>query len=90
MTLQFDPRLTSTKYDDRLAVTDDPRQRHMIEVVRAHSRTEVERSLEGLMATLVAELEYHFWVQGKDMGPKGQVAVRAYHTDYLAEIGCSA
>lgn len=87
MTLEFDPKLTYTKYDDRLAATDDPRQRHMIEVVRAHSRAEVERSLEGLMATLVAEPEYHFWVMGKDMGPKGQAAVRAYYTDFVMSGG---
>jgi hypothetical protein len=87
MTLDFDPTRTYTGYDDRIAATTDPRHRRMLEIVRDHAKAEVERSLDGLMATLVAEPEYHFWVQGRDMGPKGDAAVRAYYTDFVLSGG---
>lgn len=87
MTLAFDPSKTYTDYDARIGATTDRRQRRMLQIVRDHARAEVERSLEGLMATMVDEPVYHFWVHGRDLGPKGQAAVRAYYTDFVNSGG---
>ena len=83
MALQFDPSRTFTEFDTAIASAANPRQARMLRIVQDHARAEVERDLEGLMATLVADPEYHFWVQGRDMGPKGHDVVRAYYTDYV-------
>ena len=45
------------------------------------ARTE---SLDGLMKTLVPEPNYHFWRNGKDVGPKGYDGVRKYYEDFVA------
>ena len=85
--LELDPTGTFTKYDARIAAETDPRRRRMLGIVRDHARAEVERSLDGLLATLVAEPEYHFWVMGRDHGPKGAAAVRQYYTDFVMSGG---
>ena len=87
MALQFDPTRTYTDLDPYIAAAVDPRQRRMLSIVRNHAKAEVDRDLDGLMATLVAEPEYHFWVMGRDMGPKGYDAVRTYYIDYVASGG---
>lgn len=48
-----------------------------------HVKGEVARSIDALMATLVAEPRYHFWVDGRDVGPKGHHAVRAYYEQFV-------
>lgn len=85
--MQLEPSRTYSDFDPYIAAATTARQRRMLTIVQAHARAEVERSLDGLMATLVPEPEYHFWVQGKDMGPKGQAAVRAYYTDFVMSGG---
>lgn len=85
--MHLEPSRTYTDFDPYIAAAGTERERRMLTIVQAHARAEVERSLDGLMATLVAEPEYHFWVQGKDMGPKGQAAVRAYYTDFVMSGG---
>ena len=87
MALHFDPSRTYTDFDPYIESAANPRQRRMLSIVRDHAKAEVERSLDGLMATLVANPEYHFWVMGKDMGPKGYDAVRSYYNDYVASGG---
>jgi hypothetical protein len=39
------------------------------------------------MATLVDEPRYHFWVSGRDVGPKGADAVRDYYVQFVAGGG---
>ena len=58
--------------EERLAVTANPRHRAMLQVVIEHARAEAERSVDRLMATLVDDPHYHFWVGGRDVGPKGR------------------
>src|SRR5689334_6308787 len=69
----------------RLAVTEDPRHRKMLESVIAHLEAEVAGSLDALMATLVPEPDYHFWGNGGDYGPKGAGAVSGYYAQLVAD-----
>ena len=85
--MDLEPSRTYTDFDPYIAAATSDRERHMLRIVQAHARAEVERSLDGLLATLIDEPEYHFWVQGRDMGPKGQAAVRAYYTDFVLSGG---
>jgi hypothetical protein len=55
----------------------------LLSVVIEHGKAEAARSLDRLMATLVAEPQYHFWVGGRDVGPKGYDAVRRYYEAFV-------
>jgi len=70
--------------EERIARTEDPRQRSMLATVAAHLRAEAGSDLEGLRATLVAEPDYHLWADGRDYGPKGMDAVLGYYGDVVA------
>jgi hypothetical protein len=72
--------------EERLATTESPRQRQMLTVVIEHAKAEADRSVERLMATLIDDPQYHFWVRGRDVGPKGHDAVRKYY-EYFATSG---
>jgi hypothetical protein len=82
--LQFDQSIGWEALEKRLAETESPRQRRLIQVVIDHARAEAVGDIDGLMATLVAEPEYHFWGSGGDRGPKGAAGVRAYYEDYVS------
>jgi hypothetical protein len=71
----------------RLEQTEDPRHRRMLAVVIEHAKAEADRSVERLMATLVDEPSYHFWVAGVDRGPKGANDVRSYYRDFVVSGG---
>ena len=73
--------------EERLAITTNPRHRAMLEVVIAHARAEADRSVERLMATLVDDPQYHFWVGGRDVGPKGRTAVVVYYEQFVGSGG---
>jgi hypothetical protein len=85
--LDFDPSRGWEALEERLALTESPRQRKMLETVIEHVKAEADQSLERLMATLVPEPQYHFWVGGKDVGPKGHEAVRDYYATFVASGG---
>jgi hypothetical protein len=85
--IDFDPRRGWGALEARLERTESPRQRKMLETVIEHVRAEADMSLDRLMDTLVAEPEYHFWVGGKDVGPKGYKAVRDYYATFVASGG---
>jgi hypothetical protein len=59
----------------------------MLKAVIEHAMAEADRSMERLMATLVDEPRYHFWIGGRDVGPKGDDRVRAYYRDFVASGG---
>jgi hypothetical protein len=82
--ITFDQSIGWQALEERLAVTESPRQRKLIETVIAHAKAEAEFDLDGLMKTLVAEPEYHFWRDGRDVGPKGYDGVRNYYKDFVA------
>ena len=80
----FDTSITWRDLEDRLARTTNPRHRMMLETVIDHAKAEVAASLDGLMGTLNDDPQYHFWSGGKDWGPKGRDAVRAYYAGFVA------
>ena len=69
--------------EERLHHTNDPRHRQMLQAVIEHARAEADRSVERLMNTLVGDPQYHFWVAGRDIGPKGAAAVRDYYVEFV-------
>jgi hypothetical protein len=52
-----------------------------------HAKAESVGDLDGLMDTLVAEPQYHFWGPRGDSGPKGQDGVRGYYEAYINSGG---
>ena len=82
--LDFDTSLTWRDLEDRLTTTTNPRHRTMLQTVIDHAKAEVAASLDGLMATLNDDPQYHFWSGGQDWGPKGRTAVRDYYASFVA------
>ena len=85
--MAFDQSKMWSALEERLAATSSPRQRKMLEVVIEHAKAEADRSVERLMATLVEDPRYHFWVGGRDIGPKGYDGVREYYRNFVASGG---
>jgi hypothetical protein len=71
-------------FHDRLAVTENQRQRKMLEMVIEHGEAEAVPDLERTMRTLVDEPTYGFWVCGRDIGPKDRAGVRAFYSKMFA------
>jgi len=42
----------------------------MLAAVIEHAKAEADCSVDRLMATLIDDPQYHFWVHGRDVGPK--------------------
>jgi hypothetical protein len=76
-----------TALEERLARTENLRHRRMLEVAIEHGKAEAARSIERLMATLVPDPQYHFWINGRDVGPKGYDGVLSYYRDFVAGGG---
>ncbi|MCB0996536.1 MAG: hypothetical protein KDB21_15690 [Acidimicrobiales bacterium] len=85
--MSFDQATMWEALEKRLAETDNPRHRAMLEVGIEHAKAEADRSVERLMATLVEDPAYHFWVRGRDIGPKGADGVRAYYEQFVGSGG---
>lgn len=85
--LDFDQSRCWQDLEAHLARTEDPRHRQLLQAVIDHVKAEVRRDVDGLMATLVADPKYHFWARGKDVGPKGYDAVRAYYEAFVESGG---
>jgi hypothetical protein len=82
--MDFDQTISWRGLEERLARTDDPRHRKMLQTVIDHAQAESYGDVDGLMATLGDDPQYHFWSGGTDWGPKGADAVRAYYRDFVA------
>ena len=85
--IEFDRSLGWKALEERLATTDNPRHRTIIQTVIDHAKAECAMDLDGLMTTLVEDPQYHFWTHGRDHGPKGYDGVRKYYADYVASGG---
>jgi hypothetical protein len=85
--VEFDQSITWRELEARLGKTTNPRHRKMIETVIEHGRAEAAADVDRLMATLSSNPEYHFWVGGVDLGPKGTDAVKAYYKAFVASGG---
>ena len=82
--LTFDLSITWQELEKRLERTTSPRQRRMLQTVIDHGKAEAAASVDGLMATLCADPQYHFWSGGHDWGPKGHAAVRRFYENFVA------
>jgi hypothetical protein len=71
--------LAARRLRERLAKTESPRQRAMLETVIEHLEAEAAMSLDRLLATLAPEPKYHLWANGADYGPKSLEGVAAYY-----------
>ncbi len=72
---------------DRLAVTESPRQRTMLERMIEHAAAERDGDLETLIGTLGPDTNYHFYELSGDVGPKGRDGVAAYYTHLVENNG---
>jgi hypothetical protein len=82
--MDFDQAISWRNLEERLTRTDNPRHRQMLQTVIDHAKAEANGDVDGLMATLCDDPQYHFWSGGNDWGPKGAEAVRAYYEDFVA------
>lgn len=85
--LDFDQGIGWRDLSARLAATDSPRHRVLLQTVIDHAKAESVGDLDALMRTLVPEPRYHFWGPRGDTGPKGYEGVRQYYRDYIAGGG---
>ncbi|WP_018178901.1 nuclear transport factor 2 family protein [Jongsikchunia kroppenstedtii] len=79
----IDPSKTWKLLEERLATTTNPRHKQILEIVLEHAQAEAKPDLDGLMATLAPNPDYHFWNDGHDVGPKTTEGVRAYYTAFV-------
>jgi hypothetical protein len=82
--MDFDQAISWRGLEERLERTTDPRHRRMLETVIEHAKAESRGDVDGLMATLGDDPQYHFWSGGTDWGPKGADGVRAYYEGFVA------
>jgi hypothetical protein len=79
-----DPTITWKPLEERLARTTNARHRQVLEIVLEHMKEEAKPNLDGLMATLAPNPDYHFWHDGHDVGPKTTEGVREYYANFVA------
>jgi hypothetical protein len=70
-----DQGLSARRVQERVAQTDDPRQRAMLTTLLEHLRAEADVQVDRLVATLSDHPNYHLWQDGRDVGPVGMEAV---------------
>ena len=82
---RIDPTKTWRLVEERLAREEDPRRRRLLENVLAHMKAEAAGDIDGLMATLAPDPQYHQWgATPADNGPKGRAAVEQFYKDFVA------
>jgi hypothetical protein len=84
---KFDPDQSWDALERRMETERDPRRKLLLSQVRDHMRAEITGQLDGLMATLIDEPEYHFRGLGFDMGPKGRSNVHTFYKDMICGGG---
>jgi hypothetical protein len=82
--VDFDQNVSWRGLEERLARTTDHRHRTMLQTVIDHAKAESRGDVDGLMATLSPDPQYHFWSAGRDWGPKGREGVRAFYEQFVA------
>lgn len=85
--MKIDPTRSWAAVADRLAKTDNPRHRHLLQVLLDHLEAEATKDFARLLSTLSDDPQYHFWIAdaGFDSGPKGLDAVTAHYTQLYEE-----
>ncbi|MEU3013912.1 hypothetical protein [Nocardia asteroides] len=72
---------------ERLAATESPRQRTMLERMRVHAAAERDGDLDTLVGTLGEATNYHFWELAGDVGPKTRAGVTEYYRNLVEHNG---
>ena len=81
---RIDPTKTWRKVEERLERETDSRRRALLENVLTHMKAESAGDLDGLMATLAPDPQYHQWgASPADNGPKGRAAVEQFYRDFV-------
>lgn len=80
----IDQSRTWAPLEERLQETVNARHRVVLGAVIEHMRAEAAPDLERLMATMSPSPNYHFWHDGRDVGPEGTAGVRAYYEAFIA------
>jgi len=80
----IDPNKTWAVVEERLAVEADPVLRRNLETVLAHMKAEAVGDLDGLLATLADEVEYHAYGADAAASPRGKAGVRKFYEDFIA------
>jgi hypothetical protein len=70
----------------KAATLDSARQRRMLDVYIEHVTAEVAGEFDRLMATMCPDPNFHIWVGGTDIGPKGRDAVEAMYRNMIATV----
>ncbi|MFN3231171.1 MAG: nuclear transport factor 2 family protein [Alphaproteobacteria bacterium] len=81
--MKIDPSKTWQAVEKAYEAETRPRPKQLLKEVRNHMKTEVCGDLDGLMATLTAEPQYHMWGTGPENGPKGREAVYAFYSQMI-------
>lgn len=68
----IDTERTWEMVEKRLAATINERHRVVLGAVLRHMKLERDADLDGLIDTLSANPNYHFWMDGQDFGPKAR------------------
>ena len=85
--MKIDPTRSWAAVEERLAATDNPRHRQLLQVLLDHLEAEATKDFDRLVSTLSDDPQYHFWIPdaGFDAGPKGYDAVTAHYTQLYEE-----
>lgn len=84
MLLNFD--LAASRLKARLEKTESPRQRALLEVSIKHIQAEADCDLDTIFSTISEQADWRFWVDGRDLGPKGKDAVVASYIDAFRTV----
>lgn len=83
--LDFSVRHTLAPVDAKIAETENPRHRSLLQNFRDHLIAEIAGDVDAIMKTQVASPQYHFYGSGVgDSGPKGGAAVRGFYENIFS------
>jgi ketosteroid isomerase-like protein len=81
----IDPNRTWAKVEERLAAESDPILRRNLATLLEHMRAEAAGDLDGLLATLADDVQYHAYGTDEPMlNPKSRAGVRAFYEAFIA------
>ena len=82
--LHIDHELGIRQVVEKLARTEQPRHRRMLEVIRDHMIAENDGDVDRIMETISPHAAYHTWATPEDIGAKGIDGVREYYEGFFA------
>jgi len=87
VTIDFDVSRSWADLERVRAATASERRRGLLQVVIDHIKAELVHDVDAVLATLAPEPEFHVWVAGRDIGPKGAEATGRYYEAFFAGGG---